>query len=47
MFHCPKCSGKLVSYRTTVMLEEKKGWKCISCEKFYRTQDLVKAIMTV
>lgn len=47
MLHCPKCASELVNYRTTVLIAEVKGWKCVFCEKFYRTEDLVRAIMTV
>jgi hypothetical protein len=43
----PKCSGELVSYRATVLIGEVKGWKCVSCKKFYRMEDLVRAILTI
>lgn len=47
MLHCPKCTAELVSYRSTILIREVKGWKCVFCEKFYRTEDLVRVIMTV
>jgi len=47
MFHCPKCMSELVNYRGTVLIGEVKVWKCVFCEKFYRIEDLVRAILTV
>jgi len=47
MLHCPRCTGELVSYRETVLIGEVKGWKCVFCEKFYRMEELVLAILTI
>jgi hypothetical protein len=47
MFYCPQCMGDLIKYRGTVLIGKSKGWKCVFCSKFYRTEDLVRAILTV
>jgi transposase-like protein len=47
MLHCPRCTGELVSYRETVLIGGVKGWKCVFCEKSYRMEELVRAILTV
>ena len=39
MFHCPQCMGELAKYRGTILIGEVKGWRCVFCEKFYRTEE--------
>jgi len=38
---------KITEYRYRTIFKEVKGWKCILCDKFYRTDDLVNEILTV
>lgn len=47
MLHCPRCTGEVVSYRETVLIGGVKRWKCVFCEKFYRMEELVLAILTI
>ena len=47
MLHCPKCSSELVNYRKMVLIGEAKGCRCVVWKKFYRTEELMCAILTV
>lgn len=46
MLRCPKCTSELAAYREPGLLREIKGWKCIFCDKFYHTDELIRAILT-
>lgn len=46
MLRCPKCTCELAACNEQGLLREIKGWKCIFCNKFYQTDELIRAILT-